>query len=91
MRAASVSREARRKRSVLDGDTLLREYEKETARQRLLIKQAKLCETKLLFVIASLRQLLGDGEFVSVLRDQALDEVPSHLSEQIFGSQRKTR
>ncbi len=40
-------------------------------------------------MIASLRQLLGDAEFVSVLREQTLDEVPAHLAEQIFGK-RKT-
>lgn len=79
----------RRRSSALTADALLKEYEKETARQRLLVKQAKVCETKLLFVIASLRQLLGDAEFVSILREQAMDEVPQHLSEQIFGK-RKT-
>jgi len=75
----------RRPSGPVDSDMLLREYEKETARQRLLIKQARVCETKLLFVIASLRQLLADGGFVAILREQGLAELPQHVAEQVTG------
>lgn len=64
---------------------VLEEYRKETTRQRLLIKQASLCETKLLFVVASLRKLLADERFVAILKGEALDEIPRHLAEQIHG------
>ena len=52
----------------------------------MLIKQAKVCETRLLFLVASLRRLLDDTEFVSILREEALDEIPQYLSQQIFGA-----
>ena len=86
VRGKGLGTTGRRTGSSLNGETLVREYEKETARQRLLIKQAKVCETRLLFVVASLRRLLDDTEFVSILREQALDEIPQHLSQQIFGA-----
>jgi ParB family chromosome partitioning protein len=72
-----------RKNGSIDTEMLLKEYQKETARQRLLIKQSKLCETRLLFVIASLRQLLRDKRFVVILQKEALDELPRNLAEQI--------
>ena len=77
---------ARRPKDEVNADSLLREYTKETARQRVLIKQAKVCETKLLFIIASLRKLLDEEEFVTILREQTLDEMPQHLAEQVHGS-----
>ena len=78
---------SRRPRGEINADILLREYARETARQRLLIKQSRVCETKLLFVIASLQRLLGEEEFVSILQEQALDELPQHVAEQIHNPQ----
>jgi len=75
----------RRSGGSLDVSTVLREYEKETARQQLLVKQAKVCETRLQFLLAGLRRLLGDAEFVAVLHEQKLGELPKHLSEQLGG------
>lgn len=80
----------RRSGGNLDAEALLREYEKETARQQLLVKQAKVCETKFQFLLAGLRRLLGDSEFVTVLREQNLGEMPQHLSEQLGGKRRAT-
>ena len=45
----------------VDSHKLLETYRKESARQRLLIKQAKVCETRLLFIISALKELLPAG------------------------------
>lgn len=79
---------SRRPGGRLDAATLLREYEKESARQQVLVKQAKVCETRFQFVLAGLRRLLGDADFVAVLREQDLGELPQHLSEQLAGERR---
>lgn len=71
------------KRDPLDSADLLQTYRKETARQRLLIKQARVCETRLLFVVSALRDLLADPDFVQALRNEALDELPKYLADQI--------
>lgn len=81
---------SRRPGGRLDAATLLREYEKESARQQVLVKQAKVCETRFQFVVAGLRRLLGDADFVAVLREQDLGELPQHLSEQLAGERRAT-
>lgn len=74
---------APRRTGALDGDGVLKEYAAETARQQSLVRQAKQCETRLQFVLASIRQLLSDRVFVTVLRKEALDKLPQMLAEQV--------
>ncbi len=62
---------------------LLQTYQKETSRQRMVIQKAKICETRLLFVVAALRQLLNDENFANLLRAESLDSLPQYLSEQV--------
>jgi hypothetical protein len=52
----------------ISGDALMQTYKRETAKQRLLVQKAKVCETRLLFVASALRQVLADGAFVAVLQ-----------------------
>lgn len=74
---------AKSKCDALHSNDLLETYREETARQRFLIKQARVCETRLLFVVSALKELLADPEFVQVLRDDALDELPKYLAEHV--------
>lgn len=73
--------------SEVSSEKLLRTYREETARQRLLIHKAKLCETRLLFVISALRNLFEDANFVTLLRAEALDTLPAYLATQIHGEE----
>lgn len=84
-----VSASERKGRAEADADAVLKEYEEETARQQVLVRQAKHCETKLIFVVATLRQLLADGDFVTLLRDQALDKMPQYLVDRVRGEKEK--
>ncbi len=77
------------RKDALDSSTLLDTYRRETARQQLLIKQARVCETRLLFVVSGLKELLRDEAFVRVLREEALDELPKHLAEQVQSQERQ--
>ena len=72
-----------RRRSNVDTGALMKKYQEEMSRQRVLIKKAKVTETRLLFVISAIRQLLGDERFVVLLRAEALDEMPQFLAEQV--------
>jgi ParB family chromosome partitioning protein len=66
-----------------DSQELLAVYQKETARERLLIKQAKVCEARLLFVVSALKELVQDQDFVRLLRDESLDRLPKYLAEHV--------
>ncbi|MBI1248131.1 chromosome partitioning protein ParB [bacterium] len=69
----------------VSSEKLLRTYQKETARQRMVIQKANLCETRLTFVISALRMLFDDSQFLSLLTAESLDTLPTYLSQQIHG------
>ncbi|MCE9635794.1 MAG: ParB N-terminal domain-containing protein [Planctomycetes bacterium] len=74
---------APRRGAPINGEAVLRVYKQETTRQRVVVRQARQCETKLQFVLASIRQLLADEAFVAVLRKEKLDKLPQTLAEQV--------
>lgn len=82
----AVSRNGRhdavRKRPV-SADSLVRAYRKETQKQSLLVKKASLCQTRLMFVVKGMRQLLNDEHFVTLLRAERLDTLPLPLVERL--------
>lgn len=64
-------------------DSLLKAYQQETLRQKLVVQKAKLTETRLLFVLSALRQLVKDEHFVTLLRAENLDTMPQYLVDQL--------
>jgi ParB family chromosome partitioning protein len=64
-------------------DDLIKTYQRETVRQKLVVQKAKMTETRLLFVVSALRQLAKDEHFVTLLRAEGLDTMPQYLAEQI--------
>jgi ParB family chromosome partitioning protein len=64
---------------------LMRVYEAETARQGELVRKAKLCENRLVFIVSALKCLFQDRELVSLLRETSLDTMPRPLAELVEG------
>ena len=64
-------------------DALVRTYKKETERRKLLIKKAKICEARLLFIISALKGLFKDQDYVDLLRTEKLDSMPKNLMKRI--------
>ena len=62
-------------------ESLIRAYRKETQRQKLMVKKAKLCQTRLLSVAAAFKVLLRDEDYVTLLRAEKLDTIPKFLAE----------
>ena len=65
------------------GDGLMQVYKRETTKQRMLIQKSKVCETRLLFVVSALKQLVVDAGFVAILQSAGLDTLPQYLAEQV--------
>lgn len=63
----------------LSADSLVRTYKKETGRRKLLIKKAKICEARLLFISAALKGLFADENYVNLLRAEKLNLMPKYL------------
>jgi ParB family chromosome partitioning protein len=70
-------------------EALLKTYQQETMRQKMVIQKAKICETRLLFAVSALKQLFKDDHFVTLLRAEGLDSLPQYLAEQIYDSGEK--
>jgi ParB family chromosome partitioning protein len=63
--------------------SLIKSYENEAQRQRLLVKKADLAQTRLSFVVNALRRLFEDEEFLTLLRAEAMHTLPRPLAEQL--------
>jgi ParB family chromosome partitioning protein len=72
-----------RGRSRISSQELVRAYEKEADRQRLLIKKAEVTQHRLLFVVEAMRTLLADENFVTLLRAEDLATMPRPLADLI--------
>jgi ParB family chromosome partitioning protein len=75
----------KKKEDEVSSQKLLRVYEEETAKQKLLIHKSRLCETQLLFVVSALRQLFQDEQMTTILQAEDLDTLPAYLISQIYG------
>jgi len=64
---------------------LLKAYQRETARLRMMVQRAKICETRLLFSVSAIKQLFRDDNFVNLVRAEALDSLPQYLAAQLNG------
>ncbi|AYR22316.1 plasmid partitioning protein RepB C-terminal domain-containing protein [Herbaspirillum rubrisubalbicans] len=80
----SMAAGPRRKRSDVTSSSLIRTYQKEVARQKMMVKKAEFSQQRLLFVTGALRQLLGDEHFTTLLRAEGLDTLPKYLAERVW-------
>jgi len=77
------NRGARRTSKPVTSESLIRAYQKETERQKILIKRAALARSRLLFVTNALKRLLSDDHFVVLLRAEGFHTLPGALAERI--------
>jgi len=71
------------KRKGITAREVVRAYRQEVDRQSQLIKKAKLCEARLMFIVSALTELMADENFVNLLLAESIDSMPKYLSEQI--------
>lgn len=64
-------------------EALIRAYQKETERQRQLVRRATLAGSRLLFVSNALKRLLSDDHFLTLLRAEGLDTLPTALADRV--------
>ena len=64
-------------------DGMVLAYRRETQRQKLLIRKAKICDTKLLFVVTALKRLFADENFVTLLRAENMIAMPKYIAQRL--------
>ncbi|TVS08988.1 MAG: chromosome partitioning protein ParB [Gammaproteobacteria bacterium] len=82
MHPKAYGRDSRNRRP-LTSEALVRAYQKEADRQKLLIKKAELTQGRLLFICQAFRTLLEDDHFVTLLRAEGLETMPGYLQESL--------
>lgn len=63
----------------LSSDALVKAYQEDTDRKRLLIRKADATRSRLIFITHAVRELLHDDNFASLLKAEGLDTVPKKL------------
>ena len=71
-------------RKLTAGD-LMQVYQREAEKQRLLVKKSDFTQTRLLFIVEAIKDLLGDDGFLTLLRAEGLETMPRALAMQIAG------
>lgn len=80
----SVGKGMPRGRTDISTSSLVRTYQKEVERQKLMVKKAEYAQQRLLFVVGALRQLFADENFANLLRAEGLDTLPKYLGERVW-------
>jgi ParB family chromosome partitioning protein len=71
-------------------ESMVNSYRKESQRQKLMIKKAKVCDIKLGFIVTAFNKLLADENFRTLLRAEALATMPKYLSVKLSPQPTKT-
>ena len=68
---------------------LMKVYQREAEKQRILVKKSDFTQRKLLFIVEALKDLLGDAAFNAMLQEENLDAMPKALALRITGESAK--
>lgn len=79
---------ARQRQKRTSAESLISAYRRESQRQKLLVKKARLCDAKLLFVTTAFNKLLADENFINLLRAEALATMPKYLHDKLNPQQK---
>lgn len=69
----------------LTATDLMQVYQREAEKQRLLVKKSDFTQTRLLFVVEAIKDLLADDGFLTLLRAEGLETMPRALAMRIAG------
>ena len=64
---------------------LMQIYQREAEKQRILVKKSDFTQTRLLFIVEAMRDLLNDDGFTTLLRAEQLETMPRALAMRISG------
>ncbi|OUJ14253.1 plasmid partitioning protein RepB C-terminal domain-containing protein [Acetobacter sp. DsW_063] len=66
---------------------LMQVYQREAERQRLLVKKSDFTQTRLLFIVEALKELLANDGFINLLRAEGLATMPRALTVRVSGNE----
>ena len=72
-------------RTTLSADALLRAYQQDVDKKRMVLRRAETTRNRLVFTVEALRQLFAEESFVNLARAEGMETLPRGLSERILG------
>jgi ParB family chromosome partitioning protein len=78
------------RKRLTSAESLVNAYRRESQRQKLLIRKAKICDAKLVFIVTAFNKLLTDENFVNLLRAESLSTMPKYLWSKLGTKQQET-
>ncbi len=72
-----------RRKTTLSPESLVREFEEDTERKRLMVKRTQATRNRLVFITEALRQLAKDESFMALLEDEDLTMMPARLAQRV--------
>lgn len=76
----------RAKKTRTSAEGLINAYRRESQKQKLMVKKARLCEAKLTFTVTALKKLLVDENFITLLRAESIAQMPKYLHDRATAS-----
>jgi ParB family chromosome partitioning protein len=67
------------RKKLTSAESLVNAYRRESQRQKLMIRKARICDAKLVFIVTAFTRLLADENFVNLLRAESLSTMPKYL------------
>lgn len=78
-----------KKKVLTSAQSVVQAYRREGERLKLMIRKAKLCNTKLTFVVTAFSQLLDDENFTKLLRAESIVTMPKNLWTKVAAHQKE--
>lgn len=79
----STNLEKRLRNQSMTPEALVKAFQEDTERKRMIIKKTEATRNRLVFVVEALGQLANDETFVALLEDEGLETMPKRLAERI--------
>lgn len=79
----SIARAPPRRRPDVSSSSLVRAYQKEVERQRMMVRKSSLAQQRLFFILGAMRKMFTDENLMNLLRLEGLDTLPTYLAERV--------
>lgn len=71
------------RKNLTSADSLVNVYRRESRKQKLMVRKARICETKLFFAISAFKKLMANQNFATLLRAESLPTMPKPVWDKV--------
>ncbi len=79
------------RKSRTSADSMVNAYRRQSQKQKLMVKKARVCEARLLFVVTALGKLIADVNFETLLRAESMPSMPKAIGDIVAKQRMETK